>query len=261
MRVALGIEYDGSRYHGWQKQTGLATVQEKVEQALSSVAAQPIQVTCAGRTDAGVHALAQVVHFDTTALRPERAWVVGGNSHLPDDIRFLWATPVAENFHARYSAKSRRYHYVIYNHSIHSALLNHRVSYYPWKLDEDRMQAAAVHLIGEHDFSAYRGIDCQSKTPYRHIFHLQIYRKEGLLIIDVKANAFLHHMVRNIAGVLMEIGEGKRESIWAQEVLQSRKRTSGGITASAQGLYLTQVEYPAEFGVREHNKVLWENVI
>jgi tRNA pseudouridine38-40 synthase len=250
MRIALGIEYDGSCFNGWQaQQPGVRTVQGAVEQALSAVAAHPVSVVCAGRTDAGVHATGQVVHFDSDASRSARAWTLGTNTLLPPDVSVRWAQPVAETFHARFSATARQYRYIILNQPTRSALQRNRVSWQMRPLDVVRMNAAAAHLIGEHDFTAYRAQQCQSKSPVRVMRQLTVTRHGAYLTIDVLANAFLHHMVRNIAGVLMTIGQGEREPDWAREVLEGRDRKLGGVTAPPQGLYLVAVEYPAEFAV------------
>lgn len=248
MRWALGLEYDGSAYYGWQNQQTLAlpktTVQQRVELALSCVADQPITAVCAGRTDKGVHALGQIVHFDTEVEREERAWVMGVNRYLPADIRVLWAKPMADEFHARFSAIGRCYHYIIYNHPIASAVWRNRVSRFPDALDVDKMQQAADFLLGEHDFSAFRGADCQAKTAIRNVEQLTVRRVGDYISIVIKANAFLHHMVRNIVGVLLEVGVGKRAPDWAQAVLHGRDRKLAGITAPPSGLYLVSVTYP-----------------
>jgi len=249
MRIALGIEYDGSAFNGWQQQPGVRTVQNCVEQALSKVAAHPVAIICAGRTDAGVHASGQVVHFDTHAERSLRAWTLGTNTELPADVNVRWAQAVDDSFHARFSARARHYRYVILNRSVRSALYRTRASWEPRPLDITCMNAAAQHLLGEHDFSAYRAQQCQSKSPVRVMQRLEVQRHDDFLHIEVRANAFLHHMVRNIAGVLMTIGRGEREPDWAREVLETRDRRLGGVTAPAQGLYLLAVEYPQEFGL------------
>ncbi len=248
MRIALGIEYDGSDFAGWQLQAGeVRTVQGCVEEALSKVAAHPVRVICAGRTDAGVHATAQVVHFDSEAVRGPRAWVYGANANLPKGVCVQWAREVPDDFHARFGALRRRYRYVILNRELRPSFLAGRVSWEYRPLDEIRMQEAARHLIGEHDFSAYRAVACQAKSPVRTLYQLDIRRDRDLLFLDLEANAFLHHMVRNIAGVLMDIGAGKQPPEWARAVLETRDRTLGGITASPHGLYLTGVDYPARF--------------
>jgi tRNA pseudouridine38-40 synthase len=250
MRIALGIEYDGSGFNGWQaQQPGVRTIQGAVEQALSAVAAHPVSVVCAGRTDTGVHATGQVVHFESDAPRSMRAWTLGSNTLLPSDVSVCWAQPVPETFHARFSAIARQYRYIILNQPTRPALLRNRASWQMRPLDVDRMNAAAAHLIGEHDFTAYRAQQCQSKSPVRVMRRLAVTRHGDYLILDVLANAFLHHMVRNIAGVLMTIGQGEREPDWARAVLEGRDRKLGGVTAPPQGLYLVRVEYPAEFAV------------
>lgn len=243
MRIALGIEYDGTNYHGWQRQNNVSTIQEKLEQALSQVASESISVVCAGRTDAGVHATGQVVHFDTDANRSDRAWILGGNSNLSSDIRILWARHVSPDFHARYGAISRHYRYMIYNHIIGPALLRHRAMWCPYALNEKLMNEAGQFLLGEHDFSSFRGSGCQAKSVKRHVTFLRVTRNESMINIDIQANAFLLHMVRNIVGVLVKIGTGKCSPVWAKEVLEARDRRKAGITAPACGLYLVKVEY------------------
>jgi len=249
MRFALGVEYDGAAFHGWQIQEDVRTVQECLERALSRVAAHPVTVQCAGRTDAGVHATGQVVHFDTRASREPRAWVLGGNVNLPGDVSIAWAVPVAETFHARYSATGRTYRYVILNRTARAALLGDRAVWVHRPLDAERMHAAAQVLVGEHDFSSYRALGCQAKSPVRRVTRLEVRRRGELVVIEVSANAFLHHMVRNIAGVLMAIGRGDRPPGWAGEVLERRDRSRGGVTAPGEGLYLVRVEYPQAFGL------------
>ncbi len=249
MRLAMGVEYDGTLFHGWQRQEGTKTVQQAVEEALSRVAAHPVRVVCAGRTDAGVHALEQVIHFDTPARRSPRSWVFGGNAHLPEGVVFLWAKEVDETFHARFSAIERRYRYVILNRPVRPALDRHRVAWEPRPLHVKAMQEAAAHLLGRHDFSAYRAMACQAKSPVRTLKRLEVERRGERIVIDAVADGFLHHMVRNIAGVLMAIGMGKHPPLWAKEVLEGRDRTLGGVTAPPQGLYLAQVTYPAVFAL------------
>lgn len=244
-RIALGVEYKGSRYAGWQRQaSGVATVQQALETALGRVAASPVAVMCAGRTDAGVHACGQVVHFDTRAQRPLKAWVMGANSELPHDISVTWAQVVPADFHARFKATARRYRYVIYNDPIRPAHLGEEVTWNYRPLDVTRMAKAAEPLVGTHDFSAYRASQCQAKSPIKQVHHLRVSQHGRMIVIDVRANAFLHHMVRNLAGVLMTIGAGDRPEAWAEEVLHSRERKGGGVTAHPFGLYLVQVEYP-----------------
>lgn len=251
MRIALGIEYDGSAYNGWQSQKHGTGVQSVLEEAISKVADQHVALTCAGRTDSGVHAMGQVVHFESTATREMRAWVLGVNSNLPDDISVLWAVNVSDNFHARYSALSRSYRYIILNRSVRPAILNSKVSWEYRPLDIARMQEAANYLVGKHDFTSYRTVHCQSKTPMRNVMQLDVSRENDFVLIDIKANAFLHHMVRNIAGVLMTIGAGEKEAAWCKHVLDKKDRTQGGVTAPAAGLYFMSVDYPKEFSLPE----------
>lgn len=250
MRIALGISYQGTHYHGWQTQAGLQTIQSTVETAIAKVADHPISLTCAGRTDKGVHALGQVAHFDTAAVRSGRAWVLGINSHLPADIRIDWVREVADEFHARFSATARRYRYLIYNQPLASALWNQHTTHCYYPLNESLMQTAANYLIGEHDFSSFRAVSCQSKSSHRHVQHLKISREQAdLILIDIQANAFLHHMVRNIVGVLILIGSGQREPVWAETVLLANDRTKAAATAHPNGLYLANVFYPDKFSI------------
>ncbi|MGC1954161.1 MAG: tRNA pseudouridine(38-40) synthase TruA [Gammaproteobacteria bacterium] len=249
MRIALRLEYDGRNFAGWERQIEARTVQAELEQALSQVAAHGIRTTCAGRTDAGVHAHGQVVHFDSTSVRTVRSWIFGANSNLPRDVSVTWAGPVERTFHARFSARSRHYQYIILNRFVRSALLRGRVTWECRRLEESVMQAAAGYLLGEHDFSAYRSLACQAKNPVRTIYRLDVRRYGEVVLIDVVANGFLHHMVRNIAGVLMAVGMGKHEPRWAYEVMASRDRTRGGITAPPDGLCLLGVDYPPHFGI------------
>lgn len=252
MRVALIIEYDGTEYHGWQEQTGLKTVQGAVEAAISSVADHEVKVVCAGRTDTGVHATHQVVHFDSHKDRNIRAWIYGVNSSLPKDVCVRWGREVADDFHARYKAISRSYRYVIFNSSIRPALLRSNVTWQYRQLNHELMHAAAQHLIGEHDFNAYRSVECQARHPRRNVMEINVIRNKDIITIDITANAFLHHMVRNITGVLMAIGSGRKPVSWAKEVLQSRDRKLGAETASPYGLYLVGVTYPEEFQVKSN---------
>lgn len=250
MRIALGIEYDGTAFHGWQiQQPKVRTIQGCLEQAIGEVADRPVNLICAGRTDAGVHATAQVVHFDTEAERPPRAWIFGTNSNLPPEIAVSWAQPVPETFHARFSARARRYRYVIFNRPVRSALHRQRASWFYKSLDVARMREAGLYLVGEHDFSSFRSVECQAKSPIRTVYALELEWRGDFLILEIEANAFLHRMVRNIAGVLMTIGSGTRPIGWAHEVLEARDRALGGTTAPPQGLYLIAVRYPSVFGV------------
>jgi len=252
-RVALGIEYNGRGFNGWQAQKSphTKTVQQTLEQALSEVADHPVTLVCAGRTDAGVHATGQVVHFDHRHERTEGAWIRGGNALLPPEVSVRWAKQVPADFHARFSATARRYRYVIYNHAVKPAILNGQVTHHYQPLDAERMHAAGQLLLGEQDFSAYRGSACQSTTPMRHVSEISVRRQWDFVTLDIQANAFLLHMVRNIAGVLMEIGEGRKPVAWAGEVLAGRDRRQGGVTALPNGLYLVKVFYPAAFNLPE----------
>jgi tRNA pseudouridine38-40 synthase len=249
MRIAAILEYDGSPFAGWQLQGGKRTVQGCVEAAFSKVADEPIRVTVAGRTDAGVHACAQVIHFDTSARRTSYSWVRGAVSNLPPEIAVLWAGEVDAGFHARFAATGRHYHYMILNRPIRPTYLARRVTHEYRPLDVARMHAAARHLIGTHDFSSFRSVECQAKSPTRDLRALTVARQGDIVRIHAYANAFLHHMVRNLAGVLMDIGAGERDPDWAREVIEARDRTRGGVTAPPDGLYLAAVEYPEAFDV------------
>jgi tRNA pseudouridine38-40 synthase len=249
MRIAIGLEYDGAAYAGWQTQRTLRTVQQAVEHALSSVAAEPISLVGAGRTDAGVHAAGQVAHFDTTARRAMRAWVLGANSELPQDVAVAWAVPVPAHFHARYCAEARTYRYVIGNRVARPALSAQRAAWVWRALDAARMAEAAAFLVGEHDFSAFRSTECQAKSPVRRLTRLTVVRHGDWVVIEATANAFLHHMMRNIAGLLIAVGKGEAPPAWAREVLEGRDRASSAATAPAAGLYLWEVRYPAAFAL------------
>jgi tRNA pseudouridine38-40 synthase len=251
MRIALGVEYDGSRFCGWQTQPSGCAVQDAIERALSEVADEPVATTCAGRTDAGVHALAQVVHFDTAARRPEGAWVRGVNALLPDACAVNWSRPVADEFHARYSALSRCYRYLLLNHPVRPAADQARVGWFHQLLDLEKMQLAARLLVGEHDFSAFRSAECQAKTPVRSLTRLDVTRSGDYVAFDLRANAFLHHMVRNIVGCLVYVGKGKYPPEWLGEVLAGRDRSRAAPTFEAAGLYLAQVEYGKQWGLPE----------
>ena len=249
MRIALGIEYDGTAYNGWQRQKIGRGVQELVEKALSEVANHSVAVVCSGRTDTGVHASGQVIHFDTDSGRTEQNWILGANSNLPDDINVRWAKKANEAFNARYSATARTYRYLILNSRVRSALFRHRVWCVHEPLDEEQMQVAADHLLGKHDFSAFRAAGCQASTPIRDMSRLDVKRHENWLSITITANAFLQHMVQNITGTLVAIGSGERSPDWIQTVLEGCDRTAGGIAAPAQGLTLMKVDYPIEFEI------------
>ncbi len=251
-RIAFGIEYDGTDFCGWQIQkSGVRTVQEELEKALASVANEGVRVHCAGRTDTGVHGVGQVVHIETAAERPPRSWVLGANSNLPFDVNVTWAKPVNEPFHARFSAISRAYRYVIVNRMSRSSLYRNRAVWTHRPLDAGRMHKAAQSLVGTHDFSSYRALGCQAHSPVRTVSRLDVTCRGDRIIIDVEAQAFLHHMVRNFAGVLMAIGRGDRPVDWAEEILAHRDRTKGGVTAPPEGLYLMHVGYPPAFEIPE----------
>lgn len=248
-RYALCVEYSGTAYHGWQiqREDNVPSIQGKVELALSRIANSPVTVICAGRTDARVNATYQIIHVDSPVQRDARAWVLGTNSHLPDDIAIQWAKPVSHDFHARFSALERRYRYLIYSHPVKPGLMPKGVTWTHKKMDVERMKKAAAHLIGKHDFTSYRAVGCQAKSPVRDVRQLDIYRSGRLVVIDVRANAFLHHMIRNFAGVLMAVGCGEAEPDWALQVLKARDRREGGVTAPPYGLYFVDVRYPDEF--------------
>jgi tRNA pseudouridine38-40 synthase len=250
-RIALAVEYQGSAFFGWQSQRklNLPTVQETLENALSQIAAAPITTICAGRTDTGVHASHQVVHFDTPIARPEKAWVFGGNTLLPETVSIKWARPVASEFHARFSAAARRYRYIIHNHPTRSAHLGSLTTFFPHALDAELMHREAQCLLGEQDFSSFRGAGCQSNTPMRNVHRVTVLRRGDFVIIDIQANAFLLHMVRNIVGTLLAVGNGRQPPGWTAEVFAAKDRTVAAPTAPPQGLYLVDVIYPAEFGL------------
>jgi tRNA pseudouridine38-40 synthase len=255
-RVAIGIEYDGAAYHGWQRQPHSASVQEVVEAALGRIANDTVNLTCAGRTDAGVHARAQVAHFDTAAQRSARAWLFGANSVLPSSVNLRWVQPVAEQFHARYAALRRSYRYLVLNRPTRSALAAGRALVVYAPLDAALMQEAADALLGEHDFSAYRAAECQARSPVRTIEALGVRRYGDWISIEVTANAFLQHMVRNIVGTLLAVGRGEAGPQRAREQLESRQRSTGEATAAAHGLYFWRVEYPPQFGLPDDSGMI-----
>ncbi|WP_338367152.1 tRNA pseudouridine(38-40) synthase TruA [uncultured Pseudoalteromonas sp.] len=249
MRVALGVEYNGARYSGWQRQSHVNSVQQEVETALSRICNHPVEIVCAGRTDAGVHGTGQVIHFETHAPREMVAFTMGMNTLLPKDIAIRFAQPVNEDFHARFSATARRYRYVIYNYAYRGAVMNEGVTHFHHPLDETKMQEACQYLIGEHDFTSFRALHCQANTANRTIHHLSVQRQGDYVIIDIKANAFLHHMVRNITGCLMDIGLHKQQPVWLKELLDLKERAKASATAKAAGLYLVDVDYPEHFNI------------
>jgi tRNA pseudouridine38-40 synthase len=253
MRIALGIEYDGSRFLGWQTQPGGGAVQDALEPALAAIAGAPVAVTAAGRTDRGVHARAQVVHFDTPAERPDSAWVRGVNAMLPESVAVLWARRVPEDFHARYAARSRTYRYVLLNRPVRPALAARYAGWFHLPLDVDAMRAAAAHFAGQHDFSAFRSSECQAKSPVRSVFEFSIQKNQDRIDFAIRANAFLHHMVRNLVGTLIYVGKGKHDPSWAKTVLESRDRARAAPTFAAEGLYLESVEYEAHWGLPVEN--------
>ena len=247
-RIVLGVQYIGTGWNGYQKQPERNTVQDRLEMALEKFACTPLATTCAGRTDTGVHAIEQVVHFDTDLVRPTQAWVRGVNPFLPDSIVVRWAkeVPLGEDgleFHARFSARSRTYHYVLYNHPTPSALLSNRAGWMFRPLDVERMIDAARHLIGTHDFSAFRASSCQAKTPVKDMHEVRIERHGDIIVFTLRASAFLHHMVRNIVGSLVYVGLGRQEPDWMREVLESRSRDVAAPTFMPDGLYFAKIEY------------------
>ena len=252
----MGVEYDGAGFHGWQLQSHSSSLQGTLQAALSRVADRPIELTCAGRTDAGVHAREQVVHFDTEAERSPRAWLLGTNSELPVSVSLRWVHFVPPHFHARYSALQRSYRYVLLNRPARSALAAGRALVVYPPLDVASMRTAAQDLVGEHDFSAFRAAQCQARSAVRRISALEITQRDEWLWIDVTANAFLHHMVRNIVGTLLAVGRGAAPPGRALAQLRSRQRSTGEATAAAHGLYLWRVDYAAEFGLPQDSAMI-----
>lgn len=243
MRYAIGIEYDGSGFCGWQAQAGGGSVQDALEKGLAAVAAMPIRTVCAGRTDAGVHAVEQVAHFDTEVQRPDTAWVRGVNAHLPPSVAVLWARPVADEFHARFSALGRRYRYLLLNRPQRPGLQASRVGWYHHTLDENAMADAAARLLGEHDFSSFRSAECQARSPVKQLTRASVERRGELLVFDFAANGFLHHMVRNLVGALVYVGKGNHRPEWIGDLRDARDRTQAPPTFSAAGLYFAGVDY------------------
>ncbi|MEO8223567.1 MAG: tRNA pseudouridine(38-40) synthase TruA [Gammaproteobacteria bacterium] len=248
-RFAAGLEYDGGTFFGWQTQSHARSVQQAVNTALGMVANEIITTAAAGRTDAGVHACGQVIHFDSSAPRELRSWLLGVNSNLPEDVALQWVRHVPEGFHARYSALARTYRYVILNRDVRSPLERQRAWCLRGALDEQRMAAAGVHLLGEHDFSAFRGAGCQARSPVRRLERLVLVREDDRVHIEVRANGFLYHMVRNIVGALARVGAGDAEPAWIAALLKGHDRRLGAATAPAEGLYLAEVHYPPEFSL------------
>lgn len=249
VRIALGVEYDGSRFCGWQTQPERCAVQDTLERALREVAGVPVATTCAGRTDAGVHALGQVVHFDTDVQRPASAWVRGSNALLPAPCAVTWAREVPDAFHARYAALSRSYRYLLLNHPVRPAAAHGRVGWFHLPLDLEKMRAGARFLLGEHDFSAFRSAECQARSPVRTIKRLDVTGRDDYVVFEIQANAFLHHMVRNIVGCLLYVGKGKYQPQWVAEVLEGCDRTRAAPTFDAAGLYLAEIEYEPHWGL------------
>ncbi|MDP1996918.1 MAG: tRNA pseudouridine(38-40) synthase TruA [Gallionella sp.] len=247
MRIALGVEYDGRPFYGWQSQADGRTVQDNLQTALGQIAGENISVIAAGRTDTGVHALEQVVHFDSNAQRPLSAWVRGVNALLPDSIAVRWAHPVPDEFHARFSAHGRSYRYLLLNRATRPAIQAGKAGWFHAPLDTVAMQAAAQHLLGEHDFSAFRAAECQAKSPVKHLQQLDVRRHGEMLVFDLSADAFLHHMVRNIVGCLVYVGKGKYPPGWLAEVLAGRERRFAAPTFAPDGLYLRRIQYEAKW--------------
>ncbi|WP_190600331.1 tRNA pseudouridine(38-40) synthase TruA [Candidatus Vesicomyidisocius sp. SY067_SCS001] len=244
MKIALGVEYLGTHFHGWQCQkSNIRTVQQVIEQALSSVANQPVRVFCSGRTDTGVHATCQVIHFETNIKRKNKAWLFGGNVNLPSDVNFTWIKPVDDNFHARFSVISRQYNYKIHNTKIRSSIIATHSLWEPRKLDIIAMNKAGQYLTGKHNFSAFRGSLCQAKSPIKTIEFIKLTKNDDNILLNIKANAFLHHMVRNIVGTLLKVGKGEKPIEWVREVLNSKQRKQAGPTAPPQGLYFIKAFY------------------
>ncbi|MFN7098361.1 MAG: tRNA pseudouridine(38-40) synthase TruA, partial [Gammaproteobacteria bacterium] len=251
------VEYDGTTYHGWQRQDNVYSVQAELESAISQVANHAVEIVCAGRTDKGVHALQQVIHFDTAAIRSDYGWLMGVNRYLPSSIKVCWIRQVATDFHARFSATARRYAYVLFCQTTRPGVMRDYVTWVPKKPDIIAMREAATFFLGKHDFTSFRGKDCQAKTTIRTISQLDIVDKSPLLVIDIKANAFLHNMVRNIAGTLLTVGHGYRPPSWVQQVIAARDRTAASMTAPATGLHFLGVDYPECFNIPPLPAFIW----
>lgn len=248
-RIALGIEYDGRNFCGWQTQPSACALQNHLERALAEVHGAPVQTITAGRTDAGVHAVAQIVHFDAQNFRPEHAWVFGTNSRLPSGVSVLWAKVMPPDFHARFGAIERTYRYILLNQPVRPALLAGRVGWIHGELDVELMNDATRWLLGEQDFSAFRAAECQARTPVRDMRAVQVWRQDTCVQFEFRANAFLHHQVRNMVGALVWVGLRRRPPEWVGEVLKTRDRTRAAATFAADGLYLADVRYDARFDV------------
>ena len=249
LRIALGLEYDGRCFCGWQTQPGGCAIQDAVERALAQVHGEPVRTIVAGRTDAGVHATSQVLHFDALHARPLSAWQRGTNAHLPEGVAVLWARAVAEDFHARFAAQERTYRYYLLNHPVRPALMAGRVGWVHAPLDLAAMQAASKHLLGLHDFTSFRAAECQARTPFRDLRVASVEKQGHYVIFEFRANAFLHHQVRNMVGALVWVGLGRRLPVWLAEVLEARDRRQAAATFSGDGLYLTGVAYGCEWGL------------
>lgn len=256
VKIVLGLEYDGSRFCGWQSQTDRCGIQDVLEHALTGIAAEPVRVHAAGRTDTGVHALCQVVHFETTSVRPESAWVRGCNALLPKSVSILWARQVADDFHARFSAQGRHYRYLLLNHPVRPGLLAEKVGWFHAPLNLELMREGANYLLGEHDFSAFRAAGCQAKSPVKNLRLLTLERQGDMLIFDLAANGFLHHMVRNIVGCLVYVGKGKYSPTWIAELLQEADRTRAAPTFAPDGLYFSGVDYDSKWNLPRAGRML-----
>lgn len=248
-RIALGVEYMGARFSGWQRQSHVASIQAHIEDTLAKIVMHKVDIVCAGRTDAGVNATGQVVHFESGAARPLKAFTRGVNTHLPDDIAITWAREVSDQFHARYSATARRYRYVIYNNPLRSGNLAHGLTHVYQPLNADSMHKAAQALVGEQDFTSFRAAHCQSNTPFRNVHCVSVTRQGRYIVVDITANAFLHHMVRNIVGALIDVGTGEQQASYLGDLLALKDRTKASATAKPNGLYLVDVTYPEEFAL------------
>jgi tRNA pseudouridine38-40 synthase len=256
VRIALGIEYAGDAFNGWQSQRCGRTVQDALEHALGIIADAPVRLHAAGRTDAGVHATAQVAHFDTTAHRPETAWVRGANTHLPAGVAIRWAVEVDEGFHARYLAYERSYRYLLCEARIRPAVLAGRLGWFHRPLDVEKMAVAAARLLGEHDFSAFRAASCQARTPVRTLHESTVRREGSMIVFDFRANGFLHHMVRNLVGALVTVGKGAQSPEWMTGLLASRARARAVPTFPPDGLYLCGVSYPPHWPLPEGGRIM-----